>query len=131
MAKLLSAFELQVNGIRAQALHQVEGESLGWLEAWRGAHSPTPRCALPSPAPTEVPKSPKELSLSTLTQSTALLGSVGEPLQVSPAFAPAVLPACNASAHLFAWADGICSLTHSTKMGWMLTVRQAESYAQG
>lgn len=131
MAKLLSAFELQVNGIKAQSLHQMEGERLGWLEAWRGAHSPTPRCASPSPAPTEVPESPKELSLSTLTQSTALLGSVGEPLEVSPAFAPAVLPVWNASAHLFASADGICSLTHSTSMGWMLTLRQAESYTQG
>ena len=109
----------------------MEGDSLAWSEAWRGAQSPTPSHASPNPVPTEVPESPKELSLATLTQSTTLLGSVGKPSEVSPAFAPAVLSAWSAFPHLFARASGICSLIRSTNVCWMLTPGQAESYARG
>ena len=86
-AKLLSALEHRVNGIKAWDIHQVE-ETLAWLEAWRGAQSSPSSCTPPNPEPTEVPESSKELSLSTLTQSTTLTGNVAETSEVSPASMP-------------------------------------------
>lgn len=62
MVKPLSAPKHQVNGLKAQ----MEEENLACLEAL-GAQSPTPSCVSLNPVPTEVPKSLKELSLSTLT----------------------------------------------------------------
>lgn len=87
VAKCLSALEHQVNGIKAQDTHQME-RSLSWLEAWRGAQSSPSSCTPPHPVPTEIPESSKELSLSTLTQSSVLIGNVAETSEASPASVP-------------------------------------------